>query len=284
MPEASAAGRSGDGEHRARGADRDDHVARGLARDPSGGGRVVAGPVPSGARPRRQRRLAAGVEHGRDPGVVAEARAAAGRGGTDPVRRRPVAGAAGVAPVGGQGVRGRRHRPAPGQPVVGQADGGRSARRPPARGRRSQRSLVTVKEATGTEPVASAQARGPPLGDQVGGGSGASGCRSRAGPGGPPGRPRPGRPCRAAGPRPRPRPRPPARRRPRPPSPGARLTRRPGRPRSRRGGVRPSPDELAAGRVADHDLAGLGGGVDPGDQGHERAPSRCSMASWSRAA
>jgi hypothetical protein len=42
--------------------------------------------------------------------------------------------------------------------------------------------------------------------------------------------------------------------------------------------------QLAAGGVADHHLAGLGRGVDPGDQGQERAPSRCSTASWSRAA
>ena len=47
-------------------------------------------------------------------------------------------------------------------------------------------------------------------------------------------------------------------------------------------GARPS--RQARRRRRGHDLAGLSGGVDPGDERQRRAPSRCSMASWSRAA
>ena len=82
-----------------------------------------------------------------------------------------------------------------------QADRRASGRRCPARARRSQRSLVTVKDATGTMPTASAHAAAPPeLGDQVGGGVGGAGVVPQQRRRGPPRRRRRGRPCRAAGP------------------------------------------------------------------------------------
>ena len=64
----------------------------------------------------------------------------------------------------------------PGQPVVRQADRGRRARRSPARARASQRSLVTVNDATGTLP--DRVGPGPPRRPaprQVGGGLGRAG-------------------------------------------------------------------------------------------------------------
>ena len=142
----------------------------------------------------------------------------------------------------------------------------------------SQRSLVTVNEATGTDPTASAQARRPALataqlGHQVRGGLRRPGVvpeqgraydvaglveadhavllaadRDRGHVVEPAGR----RDRRLAGP----------------------STRRPDRPRCRRGGVPGRSRTQPAGvGVADDDLAGLGRGVDPGDQGHARSPA-----------
>ena len=92
----------------------------------------------------------------------------------------------------------------PGEPVVRQAHRGRT--RPALSGScsASQRSLVTVNEATGTLPVALApssagrRARRPGRRPRR-----PSGCRSTAAPAGRPRRRRRGRPCRAAGRRPR---------------------------------------------------------------------------------
>ena len=121
------------------------------------------------------------------------------------VARRPVAGAGGVAAVGGRLGAGAR-RGARSSVVVREQHAARPARRASGSWSRSQRSLVTVNDATRTLP------------DQLGTGLGAaqlrrparprrspSGCRSTAARRAPARRRRRGRPCRAAGRRRRPR-------------------------------------------------------------------------------
>ena len=138
MPDGSAAGDVGDGERPSRRC-RSRRPRRRAGADAERGGRVVAG-----ARPEQR---AAGVPPGRARAARAPAGSAAsrpkraaraGRGRYVAGRRRPVAGAAGVAAVG-DAASSRSPAPAqpPGQPVVRQADRGRRGRPRPARARRA---------------------------------------------------------------------------------------------------------------------------------------------------
>ena len=107
-------------------------------------------------------------------------------------RRVPVAGAARVGAVGRERVEVGAERRSPAGPKprsrqVSQSWGSATAATRAAfsgSASRSQRSLVTVKEATGTMPVRWANVVGADLGDQVARRPGPSGCRSRAGRGG----------------------------------------------------------------------------------------------------
>ena len=167
-----------DGRDDAGGADRDDDVA-GSGGQPEGGRRVVAGAGPQHRRRTRERADLLG--RAGDPG---DDRAAAAHRQLQQVEAvlagagRPVGGAAGVPAVGDQGVQAAVGRQPPGQPVVGEADGGGAVGVRPARRRPASAAWSPVKEATGT----SADGVGPrlparrlvpvpQLGDQVGRGT-----------------------------------------------------------------------------------------------------------------
>ena len=140
---------------------------------------AMLSPVP-GAEQRHRRRSS--PDHLGRPGDPRHGRVPArtrSRSRSRPVRagrRRPVPGAGGVAAVGGRlGVR-------PGPPAAARSASRAAARPRAARAAfsgscsASQRSLVTVKLATGTQPDGVGPACGPPqLGDQVGGGAGGAG-------------------------------------------------------------------------------------------------------------
>ena len=178
-PVGSAAGRRADREDGARRSDRDDHVAGASAEAERRRG-VVAGagpehrpPAPSrrrGESPPSRSAAEFGVgqqadrvrraEHQRD-GELAAGREPQQVGPVGTGRGRPVPGAAGVAAIGAQ------RAPGPQPPASCQVS--QSCGRQTAAARAiesgscsaSQRSLVTVKDATGTLPAASAQAIRP---------------------------------------------------------------------------------------------------------------------------
>ena len=140
----------------------DTTTSPGAEAEPERGGHVVAG-----ARRRAAHPPAVSPDRlGRpgDPRQLAASRPNASAQQVRPVLpggRRPVAGAGGVAAVGGRRL--SRTGPQPvREPVVRQQTPSRPARRCAGSARASQRSFVTVKLATGTEPTASAQRRGPP--------------------------------------------------------------------------------------------------------------------------
>ena len=187
VPVASRTAARGDrGDHPGR-ADGDDDVARagaqarGRRRRCRRRRRQVTAPDGRRARPPSPGRATRGQQRASAPKAQLEQVAAvvAGLG-------RPVAGAAGVAAVGGER---RQAVGAAASRQVSQSWGRQTAAvRAALSGScsASQRSLVTVKEATGTTPTASAQACGAAqLVDQVGGGARPSGCRSTAAPGAP---------------------------------------------------------------------------------------------------
>ena len=254
------------------GADRDDHVARPGAQTRAR--RAALSPVP-GAEQRAAPAVRPAASAGRR--APAAARGAAPERELEQVgavlagRRRPVAGAAGVAAVGApassqvrcarRAARSASRAAGTPRPCARRCSGSCSA---------SQRSLVTVNDATGTDadrlgpgaPPAAAE-----LVDQVARRRRPSGCRSTAAPAARPRRRRRGRPCRAAGRRRRSR----RRRRGRRASASAvcsaahhasRV-----RPRCRPGAAaRPLRTSSPGLGVADDDLARLGRGVDAGDQ------------------
>ncbi len=268
-----------DGEDRSGGADRDDDVALAGA-DSQRRGRVVPGARPERPAAGRARRLGR-AEDLWQCGVLAERHleqvAAVSPGG-----RGPVARAAGVAAVGAQACEVARAGQPPGEPVVGQAH----CRRPLGRGglvlgepaelRHGERG--DRHRADGVRPPLGAARQ---FGDEV--------VRRAGGPGVVPQQGRPYHLARLvqahhavllggdgdrrgvvqpAGVVDR----------------GAQ--RRPPRVRMDLGAVRmrrPALPDVGAGlRVADDDLAGLRRRVDAGHQGHDRAPVRCSTASWLR--
>ncbi len=117
-------GRVGDGARHARRTDRDDHVTHHGAEAEGGGGVVAGAGAEQCARRHREPGLG-GAEDPRHDRVVAQAEleevtaVLTGRG-------RPVAGAARITAVGDQRVEGGRAGELPGQPVVREADGGRA--------------------------------------------------------------------------------------------------------------------------------------------------------------
>ena len=211
-----------------------------------------------GVRPARR-----GLEHRRQrpgPGRATPSRSAT-VGAAWP--GRPVAGAGGVAAVGDQLA--GCGRAAGGQPVVREQHVGGAGRRARARARPASASLVTVNAATGTTPDrVGPRPRPAQLGDQ------SVGLRGRPGVVPEQGRRTRRRPSSSAT---MPCCWPPTEIAatsssvpPERPTSSAAATTRAGPPRCRRDAARrPARTSSPVSASTDHDLAGLGGGVDPGD-------------------